>query len=173
MPDGSPDWLRPAHEPDNSIRAMAGRLAAVAALNLFAIAGSGASVWLTLQPWFLDLTAGFLLSLPGPGLVWQSVQALAVLLVVPAALVWAGRRLRTLLRERRAGLSSPRVAVEVLAGSTDPAIPAGQLVYRRFDSPALAGPASLPDLPEIGQVEARRKLSYLTGGIESTEAGEL
>jgi hypothetical protein len=126
----------------------------VAGLNVFAVAGTGASIWLNQQPWFQDLTAGLVLAMPGPGLVWQCVQALAVLVGLPAALTVAARRSMALRRKRRLDLlPTARVSVEVLAGGPDPWIPSGQLVFRRLDSPALAAPASRPALRDSGQVE--------------------
>ena len=148
MPDGSPEWSRPAHEPDNSLCAVAGRLLLVGTLYAGMAALFSAGFWVSRQPRFADASAWLILSMPGPGTYWQAGEALAAIAAAVVAGIAATRWVRSRPVRTAAG-----VRIEVLPSVPDPTIPAGQLVYRRFDSPALAQPPARPELRDAGSAE--------------------
>ena len=113
----------------------------------------GAGFWLVHQPPAQAAITALVLSMPGPGPIWQGVEVLATAMAVVTAVSVSVYRLRS-----RPLRSVARVRVEVLAGGPDPGIPAGQLVFRRFDSPALVAPAARPALRDGGGVEVEALL---------------
>ena len=109
LADGSPDWSRPAHEPDNSPRAVAGRLLAMAAVYTWGAAVSMFGLWATHQPTVQHATEVWILAMPGPGLFWQTAESLITLAVLAVSGWLLARNWRLQLRRpRRLGLvSSP------------------------------------------------------------------
>lgn len=166
MPDGSPNWALPAREPDNSPRAVAGRVLGLAAVYVFGAVMGVAGLWATHQPRSREAMARLILAMPGPGPVWQTLQALGVMAAAPVLTVLTVKRARVGLRWPRAwtAASGVGVRVQVLPTRSVRAIPAGEVVARSVDRPRLVAlperPAE-PVLRDSGSVEVEGLLFRL------------
>lgn len=135
LPGGDIDWARPRCEPDNGLRAVLGRLAPFIAFQVIGLPTATALLWVSNLPGYRAGYISVAEAMPGP-FILGSLQLVALAVGFAALLTW---RFKVWLERR--DLATVEVRVAVTASPLDPGIPCGQLVYRRFDSPALTEPA--------------------------------
>lgn len=141
LPGGGIDWSRPRCEPDNSLRAILGRLAPFLLIQIVGLPIALGGLWAVNQEPVTRATGALIEAMPG-GVVAGALQ-LSVLFVLGLLAIAFGVPAWTRSLRGPAG-ARVEVAVHSMSGPLDAGIARGQLVFRRYDSPALTPAAATP-----------------------------